>query len=359
MDVSEFFEQKYGYQATLKAEAPGRGNLIGEHTDYNLGFVMPFPLNRTVKMAIAIRSEGKEGAIRLTSTMGEEIKEIHYSEPAQKQWTDYIIGCIQVLVEYKAIKIPALDIAVDSNVPLGAGVSSSAALEVCCLRGLNQLFSLNLTAVEIAQLGQRAENNYVGMPCGIMDQMASSVAKAGQALLIDTRDLSYESISIPQGYIVAVVPSGVSHALVDGAYETLRRQCEEAAKMLDVVSLRDVSIEDMEKISNLPSPLNKRAKHIVTENQRVLDMKKALSEGDMEQAGKIITEGHISEKDDFEITVPETDALVEDMIRFGALGARQIGGGWGGSCIALLKTSQLESWWAQVQKAHAKATLID
>lgn len=359
MEVSTFFQQQYGKPPALVVEAPGRGNLIGEHTDYNQGFVMPFPLNRTVKTAIAINEDNSVGMLRLSSTMNEDIYEIHHKEAPKKQWTDYVIGCIQILAEEKAITIPALDIAVDSNVPLGAGVSSSAALEVSCLRALNELFSLNLSAVEIAQLGQKAENNYVGMPCGIMDQMASSVAEIGQALLIDTRDLSYQNVTIPKGYIVAVVPSGVSHALVDGAYEALRKQCEEAAKKLSVSSLRDVSVSDMDKINDLPEPLNQRAKHVVTENQRVLDMKKALDENDMIRAGRILTEGHISERDDFEITVSETDILVEDMVKLGALGARQIGGGFGGSCIALLKEEQLETWWKKLSKAHPKVSLID
>ncbi len=359
MKLSAFFKQKYGYEANLITEAPGRGNLIGEHTDYNQGFVMPFPLNRTIKTAISIADGSAQGNIRLISTMDEKQHEINYKDTPEKQWTDYVIGCIQILAESKNVNIPALDIAIDSNVPLGAGVSSSAALEVSCLRALNQLFSLKLTDIEIAQLGQKAENDYVGMPCGIMDQMASSVAGVGQALLIDTRDLSYENIIIPKGYKVAVVPSGVSHALVDGAYETLRKQCEQAAEILAVSSLREVSVADMEKINNLPEPLNRRAKHIVTENQRVLDMKKALDEGDMQKAGEIITEGHLSEKNDFEITVAETDILVENMIRFGALGARQIGGGFGGSCIALLKISQLKDWWQKVSQAHPKASLID
>lgn len=356
--AENLFIETYDYQPTILAEAPGRGNLIGEHTDYNLGFVMPFALKQTAKIALAQNDNQPKGCLRLISAFDNQLVMADVNQKAQGQWVDYIIGSIQTLSNDQKIEIPPLDIALNSNVPLGAGVSSSAALEVSILRALRDLLGLDISDVKIAQLAQYAENNYVGMPCGIMDQMASSICPFGDVLLIDTQDLSYEAVKIPQGYTIAVVPSGVSHALVDGAYEKIRKECEQAARLLNVTSLREVSINDLDKVNALPNPLNKRARHIVTENQRVMDMKTALNQGDMIKAGQIITEGHASERDDFEITIAETDALVEDMVKFGALGARQIGGGFGGSCIALISTDQIETWWQKVHQNHPKSYLI-
>lgn len=356
--AENLFIETYGYKPTILSEAPGRGNLIGEHTDYNLGFVMPFALKQTAKIALAQNDNQPMGSLRLISAFDNQLVTANIGQKAQGQWVDYIIGSIRTLADDQKIEIPALDIALDSNVPLGAGVSSSAALEVSILRALRDLLGLDISDVKIAQLAQKAENNYVGMPCGIMDQMASSICPFGDVLLIDTQNLSYEAVKIPQGYSIAVVPSGVSHALVDGAYEKLRKECEQAAKLLNVASLRKVDIKDLDKINALPDPLNKRARHIVTENQRVMDMKVALNQGDMIKAGQIITQGHASERDDYEITVAETDALVQDMVKFGALGARQIGGGFGGSCIALIETEKLTDWWQKVQQNHPKAYLI-
>lgn len=357
-NIISFFEESYGYSPTATAKAPGRGNLIGEHTDYNMGFIMPFALKQSAKIAIAINKDAPMGELRFISTYDKKMLQAQASQKPQEKWIDYLVGSIQIFAQEKNIAIPALDIALDSDVPLGAGVSSSAALEVCMLRALRTLLKIELSDLDIAILARKAENEYVGMPCGIMDQMASSICQYGEVLFIDTQDLSFEHVKIPEGYTITVVPSGYSHALVDGAYETIHKQCMDAAKALGVKSLRKVHVDELDRVMAIAEPLNRRAKHIITENQRVLDMKQALADKDMATIGKIITEGHISERDDFEITIAETDALVEDMIKCGALGARQIGGGFGGSCIALVKTKDIDNWWQQVHNLHPKSSLI-
>lgn len=356
--ADQLFIRKYGISPQILAKAPGRGNLIGEHTDYNLGFVMPFALDCYIEVAIAVDQEKAPNSLRLCSKLDETLIETSIYHDPRGDWSDYVVGSLLMLSRHIQKELPALMIAVDGNIPLGAGVSSSAALEVATLKAANQLLDCDLDALMIAKLAQKAENDYVGMPCGIMDQMASSLGKTGEALLIDTKDLSYRSVLIDDDYTLAVVNSGVKHALVDGAYANLRKQCFEAANLLNVSSLREVTVDQMADIEALPEPLSAKAKHIVTENQRVLDMEKALLDGEMIAAGKIITQGHCSQQYDFGITVPETDQLVHDMEAFGALGARQIGGGFGGSCIALLRKVHKDDWWQQLQAKHAKISLV-
>ncbi len=356
--ADQLFKKQYDLTPEIVAKAPGRGNLIGEHTDYNLGFVMPFALDCYIEVAIAIDQKQAAGHLQLCSKLDETLIQTFIHHDAQGNWSDYVVGSLRMLSLHLQKELPALMIAVDGNVPLGAGVSSSAALEVATLKAANELLDYGLDALEIAKLAQKAENEYVGMPCGIMDQMASSLGKTGEALLIDTKDLSYRTVPIDHDYTLAVVNSGVKHALVDGAYAQLRKQCFEAAALLNVQSLREVSPQQMADIERLPEPLSAKARHVVTENQRVLDMEQALLRGNMIAAGEILNQGHRSQQHDFGITVPETDQLTHDMVVLGALGARQIGGGFGGSCIALLSKENKDGWWKKLSAKHPNITLV-
>lgn len=356
--ADQLFKKQYNIAPEIVAKAPGRGNLIGEHTDYNLGFVMPFALDCYIEVAMAVDPQQANSNLQLCSRLDETLIQTSIHHDARKDWSDYVVGSLRMLSLHMQKELPALAIAVDGNVPLGAGVSSSAALEVATLKAANALLDFGLSELDIAKLAQKAENDYVGMPCGIMDQMASSLGRTGEALLVDTQDLSYRNVPIHHDYTLAVVNSGVKHALVDGAYAQLRKQCFEAAALLNVSSLREVGMEQLADIEALPAPLAAKARHVVTENQRVLDMEQALLDNDMVFAGDILNQGHASQQYDFGITVPETDQLVHDMVALGALGARQIGGGFGGSCIALLRKEDKDDWWKQLSAKHVKISLV-
>ncbi len=341
------FESVFGRTVQAIGSAPGRVNLMGEHTDYNQGFVLPtpLPLYTTVQLAI---DDAHPNELDVFSANLTERSHRYFPEQAQGHWSDYVLACLQQL-QNSRIEVPGLKIWVSSTVPIGAGVSSSAALTVAVLKGVRLLLSLALSDKEIALLAQRAENEGVGVPCGVMDQMVAAIGVPNKALFLDTRDLAFELIPLPSDYQFAVVHSGITHALAEGSYRQRRAECEAAAAAMGVMSLREVELAQVETY-DLPEVLRKRARHVVTENGRVLDCVAALKENRVRDLGVLMSESHLSQRDDFEVTVPETDVLCEVALNYGALGVRQTGGGFGGAIVALVEAESMELWWKNLSQ---------
>lgn len=335
--VTAGFEKQFGYQPTGVWSAPGRANLIGEHTDYNLGFVFPFGINSRTYAAVALRPDR---IARVASTIDGSVYEIDLAgdnPPAEVDWAGYPLGVAWVMRETLT---QGFDCFIDSNVPIGAGLSSSAAIECAVAVALNDLQQLGLDRKELAKIGQRAENQVVGAPTGIMDQMASMLAEHDSAVLIDCKSLDTEVIQLglePRGLVIAVIDTGVKHRHAGGGYGSRRASCELGAKEMGVTSLRELTVADLPSAqSKLDDETFRRVRHIVTENDRVLAATNALKSGDMNLFGKLLNASHDSMRDDFEISIPELDVAVEAAIEAGALGARMTGGGFGGAAIALI-----------------------
>lgn len=346
------FERAFGRAPAVLASAPGRVNLIGEHTDYSGGYVLPMAIPQRTEIAMAL-ADGNDMVCRVVSTnLGTKIPatfELGREERAGS-WLDYVQGTAKALRE-DGVNVPAFDAAIASDVPVGAGLSSSAALEVALLRALRELARFNLDDVTIAQLGRHAENDFVGAPVGIMDQMASSLADASTALFIDTRSLAYERLPLPDAIEIVVIDSGVAHDHATGDYATRRAEVEQAASLLGVRELRDV--ESAAKLGRLPGVLEKRARHVVTENFRVLAAVRALREGDVSSLGKLLDASHASLRDDFQVTVPAVDRLVAiAQADPDVLGARMTGGGFGGAIVALAKRGQGALAAARIARAY-------
>ena len=349
------FQEIFGSSPEIMAAAPGRVNLIGEHVDFLDGFVLPFAISDLTTVAIARNNIGE---IRTASIQkGGVISKVDATKLAPMSgevWTRYPIGVLWSLgIEFGANS--GLDILVDGQVPLGAGLSSSAALECAVATAVNELFELGLSLPELARAAQKGENIYVGMPCGIMDQSVSLMATTGNALLLDTRDLSTEQIPFdiaPLGLELLVIDTQVHHALVDGGYAERRASCEKAVNDLEIKSLRDISVADfVARKSELDEKTYIRAFHGVTEMERVLAAVTLLKAGDFLGFGKIVTAAHQSLRDNYTVSCPELNLAVDTAIEFGALGARMIGGGFGGSAIALINSNDLSLIKSEIHKA--------
>ncbi|MFO1338333.1 MAG: galactokinase [Burkholderiaceae bacterium] len=339
--VLQAFRAHHGRPATVLARAPGRVNLIGEHTDYNEGHVLPMAIDRDTWVAAAPRGDGEVRALAL-DWHGESDEFTLQAEPPhhpQAGWRDHVRGTLAQL--HAAAPLPGgLDLAIAGDVPQGAGLSSSASLALALLRAAQGAHGLQAPpAKALALLAQRAENLFVGCQCGNMDQLASACGEAGHALHIDCRSLDCEPVPIPAGTVVLIAHSRVRRGLVDSAYNERRRQCEAAARALGVRALRDVDPGQLARHrAALPALEYRRARHIVTENERVLQAVAALRGGDLGTVGRLMAESHASMRDDFEITVPAVDRLAELLQGVAGRegGARMTGGGFGGCVVALL-----------------------
>ncbi|MCT9138109.1 galactokinase [Streptomyces violarus] len=360
--VAARFSELYGAEPHGVWAAPGRVNLIGEHTDYNDGFVMPFALPH---MAVAAVSRREDGVLRLHSADVEggfaELRVDDLSPESDKNWTAYPAGVVWALRE-AGHAVTGADIHLSSTVPSGAGLSSSAALEVVVALALNDLFSLGLRGWQLARLCQRAENVYVGAPVGIMDQTASACCEAGHALFLDTRDLSQKQIPFDlaaEGMRLLVVDTQVKHSHSEGEYGKRRAGCEKGAALLGVNALRDVPYDDLDAaLSRLgdEEEVRRLVRHIVTENERVERVVSLLESGDDTRAiGPILVEGHASLRDDFRISCPELDLVVDTALASGAVGARMTGGGFGGSAIVLAEEPDVDAITKAVTEAFATA----
>ena len=328
------FAELFGRPAAARASAPGRVNLMGDHTDYNAGLVLPAAIPQRTQIEIAARADR---TVRLWSDQFRSEGIVHYelgAETPGKGWVDYVAGVTQQLAGAGLVR--GFDARIASSVPLGSGLSSSASLEIAMSRAIRDVHKLSIDDVTLARSAQRAEVEFVGAPVGFMDQMACSMADERSALFLDTRDLRYERVPLPDAVALVVIHSGLSHRNVGGGYAERRRQCDEAAARLGVSSLRELDHGDMARVESLPGPLDRRVRHVITENARVVATVAALRAGDPAQAGRLFNQSHASLRDDYDVSIPEVDRLVEMATRGrGAYGARMTGGGFGGSIVAL------------------------
>lgn len=358
--VASSFEKTFGYPADIYVQAPGRVNLIGEHTDYNDGFVLPCAIDYQTMTAASKRGDRiiRVVAADYDNDSDEFSLDDEITFLPEKMWANYIRGVIKFLLE-RGFSFNGCDIAVSGNVPQGAGLSSSASLEVVIGQTLKSLYQLDISQQEIALNGQQAENQFVGCNCGIMDQLISACGDEGHALLIDCRSLELFPISIPDDLVVMIINSNKQRGLVGSEYNTRRQQCEEAAKTFGVKALRDVSYEDFLQKQHLLSPLvAQRAKHVISENERTLSAAKALTENDLLLLGQLMEQSHISMRDDFEITVKEIDTLV-DIVKsvLGSQGGvRMTGGGFGGCVVALMQQQFVQPVINAVEAQYANKT---
>ena len=341
-DLAVEFAYRFGRTPTV-SRAPGRVNLIGEHTDYNDGFVMPAALEFATLTAASQRPDRR---LRVYSVILDETREFDLDSPPQGptgEWSDYIFG-VALMLESSGRNLAGADLVVWTDVPIGAGLSSSAALEVSCAHALLTESGLPFDPIEVAQLCQRAENDFVGMRCGVMDQYISCCGVAGHALLIDCRSLESRHVAIAPNLRLLIANSRVRHQHAGGEYNLRREACEEGVRLLSrylgpIQALRDVTPEQLEaKRRKLPDLIYRRCRHIVTENARVLEAARALEAGDFGACGRAMNASHISMRDDFEITCPEVDMLagLAQTVN-GVYGSRMTGGGFGGCTITLLE----------------------
>jgi galactokinase len=346
-DLAVEFAYRFGRAPTV-SRAPGRVNLIGEHTDYNDGFVMPAALEFATLTAASSRPDRR---LRVYSMIMDETREFDLDSPpaaAAGDWSDYILG-VALMVEKSGRTLRGADLIVWTDVPIGAGLSSSAALEVSCAHALITTAGLPFEPIEIAKICQRAENDFVGMRCGVMDQYISCRGVAGHALLIDCRSLASRNVAIAPNLRLLVANSMVRHQHAGGEYNARREACEEGVRLLSptlgpIKALRDVTPEELEACrSKLPDLIYRRCRHIVTENARVLEAERALEAGDFVACGQAMNLSHLSMRDDFEITCPEVDALVGlAQTVEGVYGSRMTGGGFGGCTVSLVEAAAVE-----------------
>ncbi len=322
------------------SEAFGRVNLIGEHTDYNGGWVLPTAIPQKTIVHLRTREDRKVIAHSLQAKKLSPPTENYQlgQEKLTHTWLDYIQGVTSILLK-EGFQFSGFEIQIDSQVPIGSGLSSSAALEVSFLKALRTAFSLQLPDLHLAQIGRRAENEFVGAQVGIMDQMACTLAKSGEALFLDTKTLQYEQVPLPLNQMeLIVINSGLSHQNSDGGYNQRRAECEEACSLLKIKQLRELQLEDLPRLEKLPEVLKRRARHVITENNRVHEAVKAIRTHNLPYLGELFAQSHQSMKNDYQVSIPAIDYLVqlatEDKNIFGA---RLTGGGFGGSIVAIAK----------------------
>ncbi len=352
--IEEKFLEVFGEEPDLIAAAPGRVNLIGEHIDYSEGFVLPFAIKDRTTAAIRKRDDS---TVRIASVQRRNkviTVDINDVQPGLKgDWERYALGVLWSM----GVKT-GVDLMIDGQVPLGAGLSSSAALECSVATAINHLFDMGFSLEELARLTQKAENQYVGVPCGIMDQSVSLMATVGSALLLDCRDLSTRNIPFDvaaHSLELLIIDTQAHHALTDGGYAERRASCESVALKLGIHSMRELTIAQLEESrDSITSVEYLRARHAVSEMQRVLDCVEALSISDFEKVGRLINQSHASLRDDYTVSCPELDTAVDASLAAGALGSRMVGGGFGGSAIALIQASKTSETITAIEKAFAE-----
>jgi galactokinase len=338
-EASRGFEELFGYQPTGIWSAPGRVNLIGEHTDYNEGFVFPFAINRRTFAAVALR---EDGIARVASSFSSDVVELPVAEITRETatgWSAYVLGVAWALKQLSGANQTGFDLYLNSDVPVGAGLSSSAAVECSVAVALNELWGSNLDTKTLARVGQLAENEIVGAPTGIMDQSASLQGQLDHGVFLDCRSLEAEVIDLGfarEGLELLIIDTKVEHRHADGGYASRRAACEAGAAALGFTSLRDAGVADLPRAAQLLDDVTfRRVRHVITENERVLETVKKLRAEGPRSIGELLYASHESMRDDFEISVDELDTAVETALRHGAIGARMTGGGFGGAAIAL------------------------
>jgi galactokinase len=359
-DVQADFTELFGYEPQGVWSAPGRVNLIGEHTDYNEGFVLPFAINKRTVLALGLRDDG---VLRIASSFADEVAEIaiaDLSPEALDGWSAYPFGVAWAMGQFGAdlAGVPGADIFIDSVVPVGAGLSSSAAIESAVALALNDVWQLDFDRPALARIGQLAENKAVGAPTGIMDQSASLLGRQDSAVFLDCRTLEAQIVDLgfaAAGLELLIIDTGVSHSHSTGGYASRRASCEEGARVMGVPALRDLTVDDLPRAQQLlDDETFRRVRHVVTEDQRVLDTVRALREEGPTAIGELMDASHRSMRDDFEISVPELDLAVETALANGAIGARMTGGGFGGAAIALIASDAVSRLQVAIDGAFAE-----
>lgn len=357
--IAQQFEKMFGGPATMLVRAPGRVNLIGEHTDYNDGFVLPMAIDRAVWIALRPRDDRR---VRLYSADFDETAEFSLDELRNEgnSWVEYIKGVAFVL-QSEGYPVSGWEGVIAGDVPIGAGLSSSAAVEMASARAFAALDGWPWDARVMAKAGRRVENEWIGVNSGIMDQMISAAGRAGHALLIDCRSLETEAVPLPPGGVVVILDTMTRRGLVDSEYNDRRMQCERAAAVMGVPALRDADMELLYRKSGDLDPVTaRRAKHVISEDQRTLDAAAVMRQGDAVAMGRLMNESHISMRDDFEISRREMDTMVElAQADPNCYGARMTGGGFGGAAVALVRVEGAEPFAAAVSSAYRQATGLD
>lgn len=352
------FEQLFDEPPAFVVRAPGRVNLIGEHTDYNDGFVLPMAINRAAWIALRPR---RDGLVRIHALNFDDVAEIDLSAMRHEDegWREYVKGVAYILSE--EWNLTGWEGVLAGDVPIGAGLSSSAAVELAAARAFAAVGGLPWDAAHMARVGQRAENEWVGVNCGIMDQMISAAGRRDHALLIDCRSLETQAVPLPAGTVVVVLDTATRRGLVDSAYNERRAQCEAAAAFFGVPALRDVDMETFRAGSERLDPVaRRRARHVISENERTLAAAEAMRRGDAAELGRLMNASHVSMRDDFEISREEMDTMVAlAQAEPACYGARMTGGGFGGAAVALVRVSDVETFVTSVSDGYRRATGLE
>jgi galactokinase len=349
------FSSVFGHSATVQAAAPGRVNLIGEHTDYNGGFVLPTPIPQQTTVYLTRRDDNVVRAF--SACTGGDVLSFGLGEEKRRgDWLDYLQG-VAVILRAEGMVVGGFEAFIASDVPLGSGLSSSAALDVSLMRALREAFGLRLDDRQIAVLCQRVENRFVQAQVGIMDPMACSLGEPGKALFLDARSLEYQLVPLPAGVDLIVINSGLSHQHSTGDYNTRRAECEQACALLGVKQLRDLGLQDLPRLARLPEPLNRRACHVITEDARVLAAVEAMHANDPGRLGQLFNASHDSQRDDYEVSISEIDLLVNlAQQEVDVYGARLTGGGFGGSIVVLTRAGTGRDVGERVASGYARQT---
>ncbi|WP_379551997.1 galactokinase [Qipengyuania sp. DGS5-3] len=340
---------------SVRAVSPGRVNLIGEHTDYNGGMVMPAALSVHLEAELTPR---EDDIVRISAEPFGMLHERTLEDPAKDHWSDPAVGALR---EARALGLigHGADLLIASTIPAGAGLSSSAALIVTVLKAARMLAKSDMSDTEIAVAARRVETDYIGVPVGIMDQMAVAIAQPGEAIALDTATLDYELVTLPKGYSIEVIHSGVTRQLSDGRYKERKEECDAARIAFgrdDICTLNPAKIAENTEVSDV---IRRRALHCATEHRRVKAAVDALAGGDIATLGALMIASHTSMRDDFEMSVPLIDALVDDAVALGAVGARLTGGGFGGCIVACVAEDQRDGWLEGLLVKHPEARFID
>jgi galactokinase len=350
--VIKEFASRYHHPPTHIIRAPGRVNLIGEHTDYNDGFVMPLAIDQSLLLAISPRDDKRVSVYSFN--LGSHIRfDLADFSNTDSGWSEYIKGTSWALIEH-GYPLEGWDGLLASDIPLAAGLSSSAALEMATIRAFEVVSNFSWEPIEMARIGQFAENNWVGVNCGIMDQLIVAVGKRGSAIMIDCQTLEYTALPIPEAAKIVIIDSGTRRGLVESAYNERRKECEAAAQIFGLTSLRDLDAEQFQsRMHNLPANVCRRARHVLTENQRVSEALEAMRANDAIRLGKILHAGHASLRDDFDVSRAEIDALVEIAESHPqCFGARMVGGGFGGSVVSLVAHAAVDDFVKHVKSRY-------